>query len=674
MILQQDRPQNPQLQYPGAYAVRGMNAVPNTENDHQAIGVNDDDGVNNITSSITGTTTDSNTNSRDDSNSGSVPSSSQLMSRQSSKSVVLVASVVDEEETERSRLSLIAETEARVRLEISEKGIVEAEIVNSSTDNQQETAKKKRNRKIDSVVVGLIVILVATVVSILLTRNTDKESSAAVNNPELPTASPTLETVCVDEKLQEWVGLNTTLEQYFGTIMSTDLYKTISEDCVTEINAYTQSTEKSCQLEIEYNSSFNYGSFWLASTSVYKELNGGSDNGAAYLDGHYRLATILDTTVLLTTVFPQPKLCYADCYMGTGGRCDSLYTLAPTEGDNNPLNVTTWFVEPENFLSPQLYCNVGWEAVDQSYVDLKICAARSADIDLSKSQNVYTDTVSNDVYVLAYEAEKKSQQTCSQDYCGREFLQRRQCGKGKINSFVDSDTWLKQYFEINFMSDTYMIAAESCQKEIDAFTEMADTSCYLENQYNSSWNYGDRWLASSTNYAIMNQGSTNGAIYMDGNYMLEVVLQETFNFTIPIMKPRVCLADCYTGMTWNGDDDTCEFDKPVPDEFNPFGVDSLYISQSTISAEMYCNIEWENVDLAVIDIKICAAKAVGNPFLMTQDEYLCFFEYEKMRIQKCSEYYCDEDFSGFDITVEDYCQLSPDLLDTVYNVSGTDWI
>ena len=681
--MQQDRPQNPQLQFPGAYAVRGINAVPNTENDHQAIGVNDDDGVDNITSSITGTTTDSNTigntnsntnSTRDDSNSGSAPLLSQLTPRQSS--IVLVASVVDEEEAERIRLRLIAETEARVRLEISQKGIVEAEIFGSFTDNQQETAKTKRNRKMESVVIGLIVIIVAIVVSILLTRNTGKESSAATNNPGLPTAKPTAKPtqwdkmVCVDEKLQEWVGLNTRLQQHFDTIMSTDLYKTISEDCMTEIDAYTRSTEKACVQEKTYKSPFNYGDFWLALTSVDKKLNDGSDNGAAYLDGHYRLASILDTTVSLTAVFPSPLTCYADCYMGAGGRCDSLYALAPTEGGNNPFNVTTWFVEPENFLFPKWYCNIGWKAVDQSYIDLKICAIRSAgsDIDLFNG-------VSTDAYVLAYTEEKKTQQKCSQDYCGREFPQERQCGKGKIKAFADSDSWLKQYFDLNFMGENYKKAAEKCQNEIDAFTEIADTSCYLENEYNSSWNYGDRWLASNSNYAYMNQGSTNGAIYMDGNYMLAVVLEETFNFTIPVMKPNMCLADCYTGMSWNGDGNTCDaLDKPAPEDFNPFGLDSLFVSQSTISAEMYCNIEWASMDLAIVDIKICAAKAVGNPFLMTQDEYLCFLEYEKIRQQKCSEYYCDEDFSNFDTTLEDYCQISPDLLDTIYTMSGTDWI
>jgi len=796
----QNHPQQQQHpNHPGAYAVRGINAiVPNTDNtdndvvDHhqdQAIDeVNgsgsgsdsgdsdnvDVDNVDNSTptnSSNTAAGINTNTDSNNTGNTGNTSTtytgrlsmdSSQLITAQTevmtsslsslssfgpsngqhhnhhsnSNSLLITASVVDEEKNERNQLKLIKDTEARVRREISGKGsiIVDAEIMvggGSSSDfssfmmtnnhqqdqeeqEQEETtanaAKKKEKKhrkkiKIASVIIALILVIIIIIVipvifSIVLptkkntdTDNNNNESSAVANNnnPDQQQSQSgevfSIEeenTPCVGEKLQKWIELNTTLQQYFDTeIMEEDMYKTVSENCKNEIIAYTNSAEKSCQLEKQYNSPWNYGDRWLASTTVYQKLNEGSDNGAPYLDGRYRLATIFDTTVWLTELFPPPLTCYADCYMESGSGnngCDSIYSLAPTKYDNNPYNVTTWFVEPpgESWITPEMYCNVAWESIDQAYVDLKICAAKSsADVDAP-----YT----NDAYTLAFEYEKEEQQKCSKKVanCGNDQpLPQKECGKEKINSFIDDDSWLKQYFDSAFTGDNYKKAVDSCQNEIDTFTEIADRSCHLESTFNSSWNYGDRWLATYAQYDIMNDGSTNGAIFIDGYYMLQVVFDETYNFTLPINKPHICLADCYTGMTWNGENNTCDFyDKPAPTEFNDFGLDSLFVSQSTISVDTYCNIEWASIDDAVTDIKICAAKAVGEPFMMTHDEYVCFFEYEKLRQQKCSEYHCDDDaadadadsYSNFTVTLEDYCQISPDMLDLIYTLSGTSWI
>ena len=690
-VIPQNHPQNPQQQqqqqqYPGAYAVRGINCVPDTTNDHQAIGVNDaSDAVDNTSLSNSDTNTDiptSNTSSMVDSSTvtGTIPSPSQMItaesevltsSLQSSEALVLTAIVVDEDETERKRMCLIAETEERVRREISGRGgpIVEAEIVGSSVNEQQDTVGKRRNRNITGIIVALLVIVIVTVVSITLTQNTSDKSSADVNNLEQAVEGfPTEKTNFVEEKLHKWVELNTELQEYLDAIMSTDISKTVSEDCKSEINAYTESAEKSCQLERLYDSPWNYGDMWLASTTTYKLMNDGSDNGAAYLDGHYRLATILDTTVYLSEVFPPPFTCYADCYTGIGNGCETLLSLAPSEYSVNPQNVTTWFVEPESSISPNMYCKVAWGTVDQAYIDLKVCAANS-------SLNIDSQFISNEAYALSYGFEKKENQKCSENYCGQEVLLQPECGQEKTNDFINGNSWLKEYFDLMFSSDKYKKAAESCKNEIDTFTETADMSCQLEKKFNSSWNYGDRWLATAASYAAMSDGNPNGAVYMDGHYMLAILFDETLNFTIPLMKSHVCLADCYTGMSWNGDNNTCDFlDKPAPEEINPFKLDSLFVSQSTISVDTYCNIEWGSVDQAFIDIKVCAAEAVGDPIMMTHEQYVCFFEYEKARQQQCSEYYCDEDTSDFDITLEDYCQISSEQLDLIYTWSNTTWI
>ena len=282
---------------------------------------------------------------------------------------------------------------------------------------------------------------------------------------------------------------------------------------------------------------------------------------------------------------------------------------------------------------------------------------------------------SNQVYSIAFDFEKRENEKCAQNYCTTEPPQRT-CGPEKTKNFVEGGSWLKEYFDGIFSYEKYKIANKSCKDEIQAFTEISENSCQLENQFNATWNYGDRWLATSNFYISLNNFDPNGAVYTDGNYLLAILFDETFNFTIPIMKPQICLADCYTGQSWNGENNTCDFlDAIPPEEFNPLNLENFYTPQSTISTQEYCDIDWESIDQAFIELKICAAKAVGDPFLMTLEEYVCFFEYEKLRQKKCSEYYCDPDaFDDFDTSLEEYCQISPEQLDMIYSWSQTDWI
>lgn len=661
-----------------------------------------------IEASLTALTTTISSQQNDNDEDGG--SSSSAVQQQ----LVITANVVDEEETERDRMELIAETEARVRRELDTSmvasQIVEAEIVDVVPPSPTSKKSTERRRCILISIVIVVIVIVAVVASISVTKNRinnninendDDESSSSSS-----VAIASYEKTCVEEKLDEWIELDTRLKGYLDNIMTFDEYKTVEERCESELKSYTEVAEKSCQLEKQYDSPLNYGDRWLLSSSVNKLLNDGSHNGAPYLDGRYRLAIMFDTTGLLKSLFPPPLTCYADCYTGIGNGCDPLLSLRPLVYHNNDYNVTTWFVKPEEVddVPPELYCNVEWGNIDQAAIDLKLCAVEALGDDSTKSEFGYASET--DSYIFAYEYEKEEQKTCSENYCKnllpRPSDQPRECGKEKLNSFIDQNSWLKQYFDLTFEFDKYQIAAEGCKDEIQKFTEVAESSCHLENEYDSPWNYGDRWFVSATNYLIMNDGIANGACYTDGHYMLAAFFHETFNFTLPFARSHICLADCYLNTTtangggWNGKNDTCDFvDKPAPvgHELNPFGQEFLFTSQSTISTEMYCNIDWSEIDLAFIDIKICAARTIGEPFLLTQDEYVCFFEYEKFRNRACAEHYCgtgeaadddDEYYASSNYsssadnttltTLEEFCQISPERLDLVYTLSGTNWI
>ena len=729
--------QEQQQQYPGAYAVRGINSVPNTnpaqglQKDHlqAANGVDnlEDKSVDNIlettvassntettNASAADTTTASNTadttgiignntssmattdssmggstgggggTANSGTASGGTASTTQPLSETTARTeLLLTASVVREDET-LDRERLIAETEARVRREISDRGgpenitgisIVEAKEVKNV--DSQNTKKQRRNRIIVATTILLLVAIgIVTFVSIRATSTKNNlNSTSDSSNETLDTNTTTLPTeklpaakeeedevtnYCVQEKLQNWVEMATPLQEYLDEIMATDVAKEVVQDCQTEIRAINEAGERSCRLEKEHNSPWNYGDLWISSIAEYKAMNKGSWNGALYLNGHYRLATILDLTMFLTEVFPPPFSCYADCYTAMGGGCEG----------NTP-NASTWSVEPDGiFVSPEMYCQIEWAALDQAYIDLKNCAADS-------STNVDSEYYSNQVYKFAFDFEKRENEKCSQAYCTTEPpLPHRTCGPEKTKDFVNGGSWLKEYFDGVFSYEKYKIANKSCRNEIKAFTEISENSCELETQFNATWNYGDRWLATSNFYMALNNFEPNGAVYTDGDYLLAILFDETFNFTIPIMKPQICLADCYTGQSWNGENNTCDFlDAVPPEEFNPLNLENFYESQSTISAQEYCDIDWESIDQAFIELKICAAKAVGEPLLITLEEYVCFFEYEKLRQKKCSEYYCDKEaFDDFDTTLEEYCQITPEQLDMIYSWSQTDWI
>ena len=60
------------------------------------------------------------------------------------------------------------------------------------------------------------------------------------------------------------------------------------------------------------------------------------------------------------------------------------------------------------FITPEMYCNVKWQAIDQAYWDLKICALKTIGepVDMSKEE-----------MIAIYEAAKKNMLDCSEAIC-----------------------------------------------------------------------------------------------------------------------------------------------------------------------------------------------------------------------------------------------------------------
>ena len=495
--------------------------------------------------------------------------------------------------------------------------------------------------------------------------------------------------------MDDWIASNTTLQKFLENIMTTDLYRVISDRCRDEIEAYTQAAENSCRLEKEYDSPWSYGNFWINMSTEYKIMNDGSDNGAFILDGAYELASILYATRNYTVLMAL-EICFADCFAKTTGRdgCSNLYSetiksAGPTYDNFLNLNRTTaFFVEQSLKLTPDMYCKVEWGKITQATYDLATCGRSVAHDDSSELNIVPIFPDSKELYAGYEDSAREQQATCGANaYCPiTEDTTKpplpQKCGQEKLQDFMGYDTWLQQHLEEDVMAtDWYQIAAESCREEIDAYTDIAELSCQLEIQYNSPWNYGDFSVALSTPYTVLMDGlSTNGAVFSDGRYTLAIIFDVTANFTLPIPTLRMCRAACFMGDDTNG----CDIYELAPPEYdNPLGLDYFFTRQTPISSELYCAIEWKHITHAYHDLKICAAKVIGNPIGMTLDQYVCYFKKQQILDQQCANEYCgndyDDEYAVFlnstsitAIDVETDCQLSLEQLTEIYD-SEMDW-
>merc|ERR1712072_483057 len=112
--------------------------------------------------------------------------------------------------------------------------------------------------------------------------------------------------------------------------------------------------------------------------------------GAVYLDGYYLTALILYYTWYFTRPFPMHYSCLADCY--TKGECKDAHYTSVSQSVLNGV-----------FVSPKIYCQVEWATIDQAYIDLKLCAADSANARFNLDLEYY----SKELYKADFDLEKR---------------------------------------------------------------------------------------------------------------------------------------------------------------------------------------------------------------------------------------------------------------------------
>lgn len=166
-------------------------------------------------------------------------------------------------------------------------------------------------------------------------------------------------------------------------------------------------------------------------------------NGAPFLDGKYDLATMFGSTSVFTVLdpmgYPTPeeykKLCFANVY--TGQKLDEVplslfptWTLPAGKIPNiysyllfvllalGTTTLTSYLLEfgggpiydvnTAPFITPEMYCNVKWGAIDQAYWDLKICALKT----IGEPVNMTKEEM-----LAIYDAAKKNMMDCSEVMC-----------------------------------------------------------------------------------------------------------------------------------------------------------------------------------------------------------------------------------------------------------------
>jgi len=199
------------------------------------------------------------------------------------------------------------------------------------------------------------------------------------------------------------------LQEQLDRLMDTVTGRLVVETCQAEIQAINEATERSCQLEVEHGSPWNYGDLWMSwNNQMFLDQNMGSQNGAVYLDGYYLTALILYYTWYFTLPFPTPY-CLADCY--TKGKCkDAHNNTSDVAAHNMPISQSEL---NGGLVSPEMYCQVEWATIDQAYIDLKLCAADAANSRFDLDLEYY----SKEIYKADFDLEKIENEKCSEKYC-----------------------------------------------------------------------------------------------------------------------------------------------------------------------------------------------------------------------------------------------------------------
>ena len=187
-----------------------------------------------------------------------------------------------------------------------------------------------------------------------------------------------------------------------------------------------------------------------------------------------------------------------------------------------------------------------------------------------------------------------------------------ECTDPKMEVWLAADDVYKQGLDAVMLYPQYQLAAEACADEIQAYNDATEASCKKTKEI-GIWNYGDYWLGTIWPAMAQSLPLTNGAPYNDGAYDLATMFGGSANFTVlepgnlPTLEQFVsfCIADCYIsgpGCEW-------AMDVVPPPEF---GIPDLFIKDGmpTITVEQYCASGITNADVAFMNMKVCAAKAI----------------------------------------------------------------
>lgn len=182
------------------------------------------------------------------------------------------------------------------------------------------------------------------------------------------------------------------------------------------------------------------------------------------------------------------------------------------------------------------------------------------------------------------------------------------CRQSTVNAWKATNTPFQDELDAVISTSLYQTAKSYCQSQIDLYNIASGVVCLLEEQSNNyNLPYGEFWM--------------NGNIYFDGDYDLASMFSQTANFT-NVGDASSCLADCYTG-------------GPGCIDLAPW-----LVNYGQVSVEQYCSLQWGQIDTMYNEIKLCAAKAIGNPSNMTQLEYVNEFRYQLATQQECSYKSC----------------------------------
>ena len=193
--------------------------------------------------------------------------------------------------------------------------------------------------------------------------------------------------------------------------------------------------------------------------------------------------------------------------------------------------------------------------------------------------------------------------------CRRTALQEWEDSVGTSIQIGDEDVKYEALQSV-MSSDLYKLARSRCSAEIEIYNRASGVVCSLESEQKYDVAYAQAWMG--------------GAYFLDGQYDLATMFEYMSNFT-ELGSYVSCLPECQIGR------DGCM-------ELQPW---LTYYGK--ISVEQYCTLKWGDIDEAYMALKVCAAKAIGNPdqnTSMSKEEYVEVIQKQQWQNSKCTYDYC----------------------------------